>query len=304
MRRITLVLSVAAALMLSLAGFGVASADPKLPVPYTFVPTVIQGGIPGSDAPGTNDWDCKPSAAHPQPVILAHGTFGNKATNWQTFGPLLKNEGYCIFALDYGMKSSPGAVLGGQDRIEDSAAEFKTYVARVLKATGAKKVDLVGHSQGTLMPQYYVRFLGGAQYVDNYIGLASLWHGTYTNGGLPDLVRALGFDPVESSPVCKACLQMTAPSKFLRDIREGGVATKGVKYTNIVTQYDQVVVPYTSGVEEGMTNIRLQSKCGLDFSDHLSIVASRAAADLVLNTLDPAHQRTVRCTLHLPVIGS
>ncbi|HEY9562779.1 MAG TPA: alpha/beta fold hydrolase [Nocardioides sp.] len=310
MRHAPRTLSVALAVSLCLAGLASiastvgASAAEKLPVPYTFIPTVIAGGVPGSNAPGTNDWTCKPSTAHPEPVVLVHGTFGNRATNWQTYGPLLKNEGYCVFALNYGMKISPGAILGGQDRIEDSAAELKAYVAKVLEATGAKKVDLVGHSQGTLMPQYYVRFLGGAKYVDNYIGLAPLWHGTYTNAGLPDLAAAFGYDGVDGSPVCKACLQMTAPSEFLRTVRAGGVATKGVRYTNIVTTLDEVVVPYTSGIEAGMTNITLQKKCGLDLSDHLSIVSSRTAADLVLNTLDPAHPRRVRCTLHLPAIGS
>ena len=45
-----------------------------------------------TDAPGTNDWSCKPTAAHPEPVVLVHGTFGNKSTNWQTYGPLLANR--------------------------------------------------------------------------------------------------------------------------------------------------------------------------------------------------------------------
>src|SRR3546814_16480352 len=66
---------------------------------------------------------------------------------------------------------------------------------------------------------------------------------------------------------------------------------KGVRYTNIVTTLDEVVVPYTSGIEAGMTNITLQKKCGLDLSDHLSIVSSRTAADLVLNTLRSEERR-------------
>ncbi|MDT0201037.1 alpha/beta fold hydrolase [Nocardioides sp. AE5] len=307
MRRPLLACAAAAALALSLLGGGTASADDSgkdLPVPYTFLPTVIAGGMPGANAPGTNDWDCTPSAAHPDPVILVHGTFGNRATNWQTYGPLLKNEGYCVFALNYGMNSSPGELLGGQDRIEDSAAELADFVQQVLAATGAEKVDLIGHSQGTVMPQYYVRFLGGAEYVDDYIGLASAWHGTLTNLGLPALAAAFGFDAIEASPVCKACLQLTPPSEFLDSIRDGGVATEGITYTNIVTRYDNVVIPWTSGIEEGMTNIVVQDTCAIDFSDHLSVVSSRTAADLVLNALDPEHPRKVRCSFHLPSIGS
>src|SRR5690606_26282354 len=139
MRRSVLACSAALALALSLVTAGAATAEEKLPVPHTFIPTVIQGGLPGSNAPGTNDWDCRPTEAHPDPVILVHGTFGNKATNWQTFGPLLKNEGYCVFALNYGMESVPGDLFGGQDRIEDSAAELAVFVEEVLAATGAEK---------------------------------------------------------------------------------------------------------------------------------------------------------------------
>ena len=68
--------------------------------------------------------------------------------------------------------------FGGLDEIEKSAAALKTFVAKVRSATGAKQVDLVGHSQGTLMPNYWLKFLGGAPYVQHYVSLAPLWHGT------------------------------------------------------------------------------------------------------------------------------
>ena len=74
----------------------------RLPVPYNFLPAAIFGGAPNANAPGTNDWSCKPTAAHPRPVVLVHGTLGNRSTNWQTYGPLLKNNGYCVFSLTYG----------------------------------------------------------------------------------------------------------------------------------------------------------------------------------------------------------
>ena len=44
-------------------------------------------------------------------------------------------------------------------------------------------LDLVGHSQGGMMPRYYVKNLGGAAKVDDLIGLSPSNHGTTTRLG-------------------------------------------------------------------------------------------------------------------------
>ena len=59
-------------------------------------------------------------------------------------------------------------------RSSDSAAQLEAFVDRVLAATGAAKVSMVGHSQGGMMPRYYIQFLGGAGKVDDLVGLAPL----------------------------------------------------------------------------------------------------------------------------------
>ena len=66
----------------------------------------------------------------------------------------------------------------GLDKIASSAAELKAFVNKVRSSTGARQVDILGHSQGTLMPDYWLRFLGGAGKVGTYNSLAPLWHGT------------------------------------------------------------------------------------------------------------------------------
>lgn len=303
MRRIVL------ALILGLTVLGLAQpvrAATTLPVPYQFLPSAFAGGAPGANAPGTNIWTCKPTAAHPRPVVLVHGTFGNQATNWQTYGPLLKNHGYCVFALTYGTYGSLpiSYVAGGMGPMEASARQLAAFVAKVRKATGAAKVDLVGHSQGTLMPQYYVRYLGGAKYVANYISLAPLWHGSNVST-VASVLAAIGHVPVDTLvPVCSACGEFAPGSGFMAKIRAGGVvATPGVRYTNIVTRYDELVSPYTSGVQAGMRNFVLQDVCSMDFTEHFEIAADRNATQIVLNTLDPAHARPVACSLVLPFVG-
>ena len=303
MRRVVILVSALIASIVVAAPAASAATKP-LPVPYTFLPAAILGGAPDANAPGTNDWTCKPTAEHPRPVVLVHGTFGNRSTNWSTYGPLLKNNGYCVFAPTYGTLPSlpfPVAALGGFGDMRASAEQLGVFVDQVLTATGAAKVDLIGHSQGTLMPNYYVKFLGGAPKVQNYISLAPLWRGTDT-APIPLFVKLFALDP-DAVPICTACAQMDAGSPFIAQMRDGGVAVPGVNYVNIVTKYDELVRPYTSGIEDGMTNIVLQDHCRIDQSEHFQIAADRNATLHVLNALDPANPRPLTCTASLPFVG-
>src|SRR3954462_7677258 len=95
-----------------------------------------------------------PAAAQAwEPVVLVHGTFGD-STNWGYVRPQLEAAGYRTFALDYGNR--------GTGDMAASAPQLKAFVDGVLAQTGASKVDIVGHSQGGMMPGYYIKNLGGA----------------------------------------------------------------------------------------------------------------------------------------------
>src|SRR5262245_51762871 len=102
----------------------VAGGADRYPVPYTFSANVIAGALhPGTPPPGSNDWSCRPTAAHPRPVVLVHGLLANMTDNWQTMSPLLANNGYCVFALSYGVPpdaSPPLDQFGGLNAMEDS----------------------------------------------------------------------------------------------------------------------------------------------------------------------------------------
>lgn len=302
------IVSLFAAAALTVSGVPASAAAGDYPVSYNFLSSALLAGTEvDADPPGANDFGCRPTSRHPRPVVLVHGTAGNKNTNWQTYAPLLANKGYCVFALTYGVSDGTAKgvdQLGGMDRIETSAQQLKDFVAKVRAATGARQVDILGHSQGTLVPNYYAKFLGGGPSIHNYVSLAPLWHGTDL-GGQGQMSESMKvYSPTSTeTPVCAACGQMGTGSEFMEKMRSRGVAVKGITYTNIVTRYDQLVMPYTSGIEPGMRNITVQDRCSTDYTEHFEIAADPVAAGHVLNALDPAHPRPVPCMLVLPYEG-
>jgi triacylglycerol lipase len=311
MRRATRVgwLGVAVALLAALvAPPRVAGAREQYPVPYVFSANVLAAALhPGSDPPGSNDWSCRPSHAHPRPVVLVHGLLANKTNNWQTMSPLLANNGYCVFALSYGVPpdaSPPTDQFGGLNPMEQSAAELSTFVDQVRAATGSAKVDIVGHSEGATMPDYYLEYLGGAAKVARYVGVSGVKHGT-TLHGLGTFVTAFRSvfpaapDPTAGS--CGSCNQFLVGSDYIEKI-EARAPAPGVIYTNIATRYDELVSPHTSSFLAGpnVTNITLQDACALDVSDHLSIISSPRTGRHILNALDPARAKPVPCVPVLP----
>ncbi len=312
-RYAVLVAVLVATCAVAMVGVGAASAAPERPLPETYsffagIPPEL--AHPGGSLPGSNDFDCRPTPQHPRPVVLVHGTGGSQQTNWGAYVALLANRGYCVYALTYGaIPGSPWPVsaIGGMTRMEPSAAQLSRFVDRVLAATGAQTVDLVGHSQGTYMPAYYLKRLGGASKVTRYVSLAPLWRGSFDGIPFTEITRQLlqGAD----LPICAACGQMAAGSPMTRAIWSGGSPyVAGVDYTNISTRYDEFVVPYTSGQVPGRSgesvrNIVVQDGCEQDHSDHLAIAGSRRTAYMVLNALDPAHPVRVPCEYVPPFTG-
>ncbi|GHA11061.1 esterase/lipase family protein [Streptomyces echinoruber] len=245
---------------------------------------------------GWNDYSCRPSAAHPRPVVLVHGTFANSVDNWLSLAPYLTARGYCVFSLDYG--ELPGvAVFHGLGPVADSAKQLSAFVDRVLAATGAAKADLVGHSQGGMMPRYYLRFLGGAAKVNALVGIAPSNHGTTLSGLTALLPYFPGIEDLLTTHTPALTDQVTG-SAFLTRLNEGGDTVPGVHYTVIATRYDEVVTPYRSQFLSGpdVRNVLLQDLCPVDLSEHVAVgLFDRIAFHEVANALDPAHATPTTC---------
>ncbi|PPI99532.1 triacylglycerol lipase [Nocardia nova] len=292
--------------VLGVVGKTGASAEPVMsgPLPVTFdvgtgiVPFFLPEQVPA----GANDPNCKPSAAHPNPVVLVNGTFVNQAANWQAGAPFLRNNGYCVYTFNYGKPTwiSEIPVQSVAD-IRDSARELAAEVDKVRAQTHAAKVDLVGASLGGgVLPHYYINFLGGDRVVDKLIGLGPANHGTTADGAVflrksfPPLGK-LSFDLLGA--LLPAATQQALGSELMTQTYAGGDTRPGVDYTTIVTKYDEVNTPYTNQFLNGpnVHNILLQDGCDLDFTDHASFSYSERTWRFILNALDPDHTTPVPC---------
>ena len=275
-RRAMVAMTVAGTLALGAATAGAAEKEPTGPwQPDILTAALYSMAAPTIAPPGANDWNCRPSAAHPYPVVLVHGTFGNMTDSWQALSPLLANNGYCVFALDYG--GPPGNQIQATGDIPTSAAQLGAFVDRVLQATGATKVDVVGHSQGGMMPRWYIKFLGGGGAVDDLVGLVPSNHGT-TNPLAPPAGQ-LG---------CPACAEQAAGSTFLQTLNAGDETPGQVSYTVVTTRYDEVVVPYTSAfLAPGplTVNLVVQDYCPADPVEHNGMSYDPVVAQFVEDAL-------------------
>jgi triacylglycerol esterase/lipase EstA (alpha/beta hydrolase family) len=251
---------------------------------------------------------CTPSAAHPYPVILTEGTFSSMYNSFGAISPDLADNGYCVYAFNYGQTLPLTGIYATGD-IAASAAQLSTEVTKVVGDTGASKVDIVGWSQGGMMPRYYINNLGGAARVNMLVGLAPSNYGT-TLDGVASLLSGLGSLGIATallSATCPACVEQIQGSAFLTSLNAMPTAP-GVKYVVIETADDEVVTPYTNAFLPAASNVQditLQSQCPQDHSDHLSIPYDSNALQDVINALGPDNQAfQPACAQVGPLIGN
>lgn len=251
---------------------------------------------------GANIWSCKPTAAHPDPVVLVHGLGATMGENWGYMSPRLAKRGYCVFALTYGLDPR-FPYFGGVIPIEQSAPELGAFVDKVLAATGAGKVDLIGHSEGTFMPEYWLKYLGGASKVAKYVAMTPLYQGTNLLGvgQLAAAGEPLGLtQPVLDlvAQFCGSCGEFIAGSAMVKKLNaNGGPEVPGIQYTTIMTEHDELVIPYTSGMlPPPATNVVLQHICPTDIDDHVLEAVDPVVAQVIFNALDPATAQPISCS--------
>lgn len=200
------------------------------------------------------------------PVLLVHATTVdpeiNFAWNWM---PVLRELQipFCTVTLpNYAMTD-----------IQESA-EYVVYAIREMYRRGGRKVQIVGHSQGGLVPRWALRWWPDTRaMVDDLVAMGSPNHGSV----VVTAICLAGCAP--------ALQQQASDSDFVTALNADGETFAGISYTNIYSRLDEFVQPNLddSGstslqTGEGMIrNVALQDVCPLDVSEHLIVGTSSSA---------------------------
>ncbi|MBD0863297.1 alpha/beta fold hydrolase [Gordonia sp. zg691] len=236
---------------------------------------------PASESPpGANRFACRDREGR-DPVLLLHATAMNQSANWAYLAPTLANAGYCVFSLTYGQTSWSGNT-GGLGNKEKSARQVAAFLDRVLDATGAAKVDFVGHSQGGAIAQLVTQLTGRAEQVDTIVGLSASNQGYSRVGALTDRLPA------------------RAPGQSY-----WGPRRPSIRYVNLATRYDEISTPYQltlmSPGGPNVVNSVIQEVCPASTIGHVGMAYSPTVAALVRNALDPRHRTPVPCGQDYPL---
>lgn len=255
---------------------------------------------------------CRPSVQHPRPVILVHGTWADAQTTWKTLEPTLRDQGYCVYTITYG-KRATGSLqnlfdLVGGDSIRNSARSLASFVDGVRRQTGARQVDIVGHSQGALVARQYMKFNGGTDardpsrnVVSTLVSLAGTNHGTSFNRNqfIGAVAEALGIPVVRLAAltVGPSYVEQMIGSPFLSALNKGGDTRPGVRYVAIGTRNDTMVTPpertfLKAGPGATVRNVWVQDGCPSAMVDHMQITSDPRAVWLVSDALDPTYRAT------------
>lgn len=195
------------------------------------------------------------------PVLLVPGTSVEPDPNFDwNYMPALEQLGrrWCAVTLPY---DTTGDI--------QVAGEYVVFAIRWMERRAKRDVDVVGYSQGGMVPRWALRFWPDTRdRVDDVIGLSPSNHGTL------------------DSEYCGSCIpayhQQQASAHFIDALNSGAETFAGIDYTVAYTYEDEVVVPNTPpapssalrGGEGDVANIATQQVCPNNVAEHFEIGTS------------------------------
>jgi triacylglycerol esterase/lipase EstA (alpha/beta hydrolase family) len=217
------------------------------------------------------------------PVLLVHGTATDSRDTWsQNYRHVLPKLGFSVCTVDL-----PDRSLGDIQ----IATEYVVHAVRTMAAASGRRVDVIGHSQGTLEIRWALRWWPDVRrLVDDAISLAGPHHG------------ASGADQFCLSGSCAPAVhQMRPPARFLAALNNGDETPGDVDYTSIFSSNDELVQPPRSAVLAGAVNVLVQDLCPGRPVHHGALLYDAVVFALVFDALshpgpaDPARFDAATC---------
>ena len=205
-------------------------------------------GAPGPPAAVDTTVGCRPSAAHPRPVILVHGTFDNGPDTMPRLGDPLRRQGFCVIAPTLGAYAGSPARGGLDSIVGASGPQLAGVIDHVRAVTGADRVDLVGYSQGASIAGYTTKVLRPGA-VGRVVSVGGYWGADNS-----------GLIPHELPPQVAGVALWAANLRGLAELSPGSPMLAawygpdrtpflpGVTYTLIATRGDRLLPPGRSFV--------------------------------------------------------
>lgn len=196
-----------------------------------------------------------------RPVLLVHGMYVNGGALMLLKRRLERAGWRSVHLLDLDFRR------GHVSALSDQVAE---RIEQIMAATGADRVDAVGHSLGGLVIFHTLLRGGGRRFLGTCIALGAPFHGT----------RMASFSKV---PLVR---QISPGSSVLKDLGamlEGaGDVPSESRLVSIWSNYDNVIFPTESPVlpDPPVENIRV------DFLGHVSLLFSRTVANQIQRLLE------------------
>jgi hypothetical protein len=282
------------AVLVAVAAVAIAAALPATAGAVNYAPVNTPGpalSVPAAKLAAALKCDGPLAGARHKPVLLVPGTTLNPTTDF-SYGwePALRQLGYPYCTVDL-----PG---NGMADIQ-TAGEYVVYAIRTMHAAYGGRIDIIGHSQGGMVPRWALRFWPDTRaMVDDLIGLSPSNHGT-----------------LDAIPLCEvgcaaSIWQQRSNANFIAAVNSGQETFPGVSYTDVYTLTDEVVVPNfgpaaSSSLHGGggaITNVAIQSVCPTDPTEHIGIgiydhTAYALAVDAITHAgpADPSRISSATC---------
>ena len=211
------------------------------------------------------------------PVLLVQGTGATAHDNWSwTYEPALDKLSIPWCQIDLPDHATGDVQVNG---------EYVVYAIRTMFQRAGRKIAIIGHSQGGMVPRWALRFWPDTRaMVDDVIGFAPSNHGT-----------------TQAAATCNdgscsaADWQQWDISHFMQALNSYAETWPGISYTDVYTHTDEIVQPNaddhgSSSLHTGggrIANVATQDICPGDTNEHLLVgLIDPVAYALAVDALD------------------